>query len=681
MSGLMCVKEREIMINAINTFRVANSASFKAKESGNQQKTKLSNNTTLPSFSSGYTSTSLVNAYQAFHGINLAKTVSFGQGLASVLDDLHQPMVTCQDKSAGREGESVGYNIPVTALIDKYSSELPNVEDAVKTNIELSKTKDTFVDARTQLKKTKHGYLYEMAIRQPRKIGKSADKTIPLTQLIQITQDGDIPEKTYLLNTKGKLMTVVEDGDDVLLTNTGFIFKKGEKNGNLHVRVQQKDNEFIPFVTTPQKVEQREITPSVGQGTEIVIGMEDGRFVPEIIDSLETFSKKINNGEIILKPFVANPQAQNIQLTMLAGGFGSRAEYTNASSSGIFHNAQDGAQSTKGVFRTATGLTPMETTFISLHNAGLLDCSKGNLGIGKNIKLYLNKSGINKGNGGFTVDLYNTMKREGRKSLAIFPNDSMSRMPVASAKMAEIINSGDAAVAMIAKEVKSEDARGNFGIMKLGKKNEILEFAEKPDPIPAGYEKKGKCLTNTFQFAVSQEAFGALATIEPYLPIGAGKEPRDWSKTYIPILMLLTQNDDINYITQHMTDAVGAEPGAIPKYAVMQAKKLLGNQKIYAIPTDEAWADCGTLNALYHTTMQIASNAFPLEDFERKHVLDSINTQTGLVTSNPEQKARIENKYNIEGEIMVVPQAKKVDASIVDKYIKDGLISVNEKIQ
>ena len=74
---------------------------------------------------------------------------------------------------------------------------------------------------------------------------------------------------------------------------------------------------------------------------------------------------------------------------MLAGGFGSRAEYTNASSSAIFHDVEGGAQSTKGVFRTATGLTPMETTFVSLHNAGLLDCSPKNLGIGKNIKFYL----------------------------------------------------------------------------------------------------------------------------------------------------------------------------------------------------------------------------------------------------------------------------------------------------
>ena len=110
-----------------------------------------------------------------------------------------------------------------------------------------------------------------------------------------------------------------------------------------------------------------------------------------------------------------------------------------------------------------------------------------------------------------------------------------------------------------------------------------------------------------------------------------------------------------------------------------EAKAALGNQKVFAVPTDEPWADCGSLNALYHTTMQIASNDFPLEDFERKHVLDSINTQTGLVASTPEQKAEIQSKYYVEGEVMVVPKAKKVDPSIVDKYIKKGLITVNEK--
>ena len=58
----------------------------------------------------------------------------------------------------------------------------------------------------------------------------------------------------------------------------------------------------------------------------------------------------------------------------------------------------------------------------------------------------------------------------------------------------------------------------------------------------------------------------------------------------------------------------------------------------------------------------------PLEDFERKHVLDSVNTETGLVASNPEQKQQIEDKYDINGQVMVVPKAKAVSEEIVDKY-------------
>ncbi len=649
--------------------------------------TKLStpaNSNTLvskPAFSGNYTATGLVNAYQAYHGINLAKTVSFGQSLSQAFAELNAPMTTCRDLSKGMKGESVGSRVSVSELIDKYSDDLPRNFDAIKTNIEISSdpAKDTVTEARTQLKKMPDGILYEMAVRNPRKTSEPVNRQLPLTQLIRITQDPFIDEHAYVLNTKGKLMAVVEDGDNVLLTNAGKFTKISDNDSRLDIEAVQKGNVFTPFTPDVQPVKERTHTPSIGEGTEIVIGMEDGRFVPEIIDSIKTFVDKVNNDEIILDQFVANPDAKDTQLAMLAGGFGSRAEYTNASSDGIFHGKTNGAQSTKGVFRTATGLTPMETTFISLHNAGLLDCSKGKLKIGDNIKFYLNQSGVNKGNGGFTVDLYNKMEREGRKSLTLFPNDSMSRMPEATRKMADIMNTGNAALVMIAKEVLSDDAKGTFGIMKLGDGNEILEFAEKPKIIPDGYEKNGKCLTNTFQFSVSKEAFAALAELEPYFPAGKGKEPRDWSKTFVPILMSLTQKDDIDEIRSDIAAVVETEKESIPAEAVTKAKNILGNQKIIAVPTDEPWADCGTLNALYHTTMQIASNDFKLEDFERDHVLKSINTQTGLVASTPEQKAEIESRYIIDGEVMAVPKAEKVNPSIVDEYIDNGLVTINKR--
>lgn len=236
---------------------------------------------------------------------------------------------------------------------------------------------------------------------------------------------------------------------------------------------------------------------------------------------------------------------------------------------------------------------------------------------------------------------------------------------------------------MIAKEVKSEDAKGNFGIMKISDDNEILAFAEKPKVIPDGYEKDGNCLTNTFQFAVSKEAFEALATIEPHLYVGNGKETRDWSKLYVPIIMALTQEpdtakiqDQIFELTAEKNKSGELQGKRVPIEIIEQAKDIVAGQKVYAVPTDEPWADCGTLNALYHTTMQIASGDFPLEDFERAHVLDCINTKTGLVASSKEQKERIEAKYDIKDEVMVVEQAEPVDTNALLRKYKDA-ITVN----
>lgn len=673
------------MIQKINAGRVNHYIAFNGQNNAQTAKTNV-NQATLPSFSTNYTATSLVNAYQAFHGIVPAKTVSFGASLSTVLNHLKKQMVTCKDKTIGQDGEKVGSRSNINYVVDKFHSDLPNDFDAIKTNIVISEDeeKGTIKDARMQLKKLPNGYLYEIAVRPERKIDQKPVK-VPeneLPQLLKVVQDPKLKENSYILDTKGKLMAVVEDGNNILLTNTGSIKKINDEGGRLSVSAKQKNNVYTPFVPNTQEVSDKVTGPSIGEGTEIVIGMENGRFVPEIINSIEEFVSKVKNGEIVLNQFVANEDAKNLQFAMLAGGFGSRAEYTNASSDGIFHGKEHGAQSTKGVFRTATGLTPMETTFVSLHNAGLLDCSPENIGIGKNIKFYLNKSGVNKGNGGFTVDLYNKMVRDGREGLAILPNDSMSRMPMAAKKMADLMNTGTAAVAMIAKEVKSENAKGNFGIMKLGENNEILEFAEKPKEIPDGYEINGNCLTNTFQFAISKEAFKALSVIEPGITLQKGKETRDWSKVYIPVLMGLTSGKSCEEIQKYIHDQFKKalkEDVTISLDLINEAKEIVGHQKVYAVPTDEPWADVGTLNALYDTTMKIANGDFKLEDFERKHVLDSINTQTGLIASTPEQKAEIEAKYNIDGQVMVVPKAKKVNSSIVKEYEKKNLISVNEK--
>ena len=60
---------------------------------------------TKPNFN--YTSTQLVNAYQALHGIIPAKTVSFGH-LSKDFANLRADVYTCRDDAAGRKGEKVG---------------------------------------------------------------------------------------------------------------------------------------------------------------------------------------------------------------------------------------------------------------------------------------------------------------------------------------------------------------------------------------------------------------------------------------------------------------------------------------------------------------------------------------------------------------------------------------------
>ena len=662
----------------------------------------------------------LASAYQALNGIKVASSVNFAGGISlnEVFDKFNMEVVTCDDPAAGIKGEMVGSRANVSEIIEELHDSLPKYEDAVKTNIVVSKEdrKEQYEEqfsstgryykyektvpyetiARTQVKNAGEDFLYEMAVRQPKSARKMrADISLPLKQNIRVllTPDSKMPEPmkelVYVLNTKGNLMSVVEDNSSsnpidrfILMTDTGKISKKDTLEGTLVVNARKGDNVFVPFEAPAQVVRERHPEPSIGKGTEIVIGMENGRFVPEIIQSIVEFEEKINSGKIVLDTFVAAPDADKTQIAMLAGGFGSRAEYTNASSDGIFHGKdkgklEHGAQSTKGVFRTPTGLTPMETTFITLHNAGLLDCSKGVFGVGKNVKFYLNKSGVNKGNGGFTIDMYNKMKRAGRENLLILPNDPISRVTNAMVKAKELIDSGEAAIVMIAKEVDPSLAK-DFGIMKLGANNEILQFVEKPkNPSKDLISQEGKCMANTFQFAVSKEAFKALEILSPYFPAGKGKEPRDWSKCLTPILMSLTQNDDLFVIRKEIASLVNANEGSIPMDKIMFAKKILGDQKILAVPTDEPWADCGSLNQLYHTTMQIASGDFKLEDFERANVLKCVNTKTGLVATSSELKDKVESKYDIKGQVMATERAEKVDPSIVD-YFADA-ITINEK--
>lgn len=644
----------------------------------------------IPSFSDkvSYISKNAANSLKS-NSLNLARSIAFAGALYGSFQDLNAAMVTC--KTEDKDGEKVGSRANVNELLFKIQDNFMRKDDAIKTTIPLGA-----YNARTQVKMSDESlipsindFIFEMVSRKkPDSNTDTTSRDHEFHQSVKILispkdyKGRGTDEQAYVLRTKDNLMAVVEDGNNVLLTNAGQITKKDASNGTLKVETKEENNNYKPFVISqPIEDVSYEQTPSIGEGTEIVIGMEDGRFVNEIKDSIRTFVEKVNNGEIVLKPFVANPDAKNTQLVMLAGGFGSRAEYTNASSSAIFHDEPNGAQSTKGVFRTPTGLTPMETTFVTLHNAGLLDCSKGKIscsGDNANIKFYLNKSGVNKGNGGYSLDLYNRMSRDSRKQVMIFPNDSMSRLTNAVIEANNLVNSGKAAIAIVSKQIPAKDCIGTYGIMKLNSENVITDFAEKPKSIADDWIRDGNCLTNTFQFAVSDEAFKVLEMFEPYFSKNdKSKETRDWSKQYIPIIKTLTQYDDIDEIKNVLSPILKVFVDDLDPSiddTIEKAKEILGSRKVYAVPTSEPWADCGTLNAMYHTVMQIVSGDFKLEPFERANAYKCVNTQTGLVTTDKDIKEQIESKYNIEGQVMVVPQAKKVE----DSDVADIPVTVNE---
>ncbi len=637
---------------------------------------------------------------------NLAKSLAFQGNFHQELEDSFKRLTTCDfvDKDGNPvRGEDVGEKAHINTLVSKFTPNLSQIgdhigSDHISVNKDVMTRADLKVDTTKTIKNSKD--IVFQLLTQNREKGIKGEyfnpnRSKPLRQelAIRLTQGNDgtriTQEDVYLLDTKGNFMSVIEDGDDVLMLDMGHITKKDKSHGILDITARKfdsitgKENVFSPFkkedikiITRPEAQAARaaKVEKLVnekgwikgGQGGEIVIGMQDGRFVEELKESLVTFKEKIAKGEVELPEFYANPNAKDFRLAMLAGGFGSRAEFTNASSDAIFHDIDGGAQSTKGVFRTATGLTPMETTLVSLHLAGMLDLSKINFeGPEANIKFYLNKSQTNKGNGGFTVDLVKTLDEKfgHKKYTMMFANDAMSRTTDAIISTVDKVASGDAAVVMIAKEVKSKDCLNTFGIMKTDENNQVLDFAEKPKSIPEGYEKNGNCLTNAFQFVVTDEVLEILSDVEPFFSTtDKSKETRDWSKQYIPIIKTLCEETDKDLIRAKLSSVFGPNAKPLSDEIIDKAQAKLAGKKIYATPTNEPWADCGQLNALSYTTSQIASGDFRLEPFEQENVLKCVNIDTGLIASSPEQKQIIEEKYDIKGQVMVVPKARVVSS-------------------
>lgn len=690
------------MIQSINVAEIRNQkmSMLNATKTQNAQQ---SPNTTSPLMSKEAGNSLKIRQF------NLAKSLAFQGNFHQELEDSFKRLTTCDfvDKDGNPvRGEDVGEKAHINTLVSKFTPNLSQIgdhigSDHISVNKDVMTRADLKVDTTKTIKNSKD-IVFQLLTQNREKGIKgeyfNPDRSKPLRQelAVRLTQGNDgtriTQEDVYLLDTKGNFMGVIEDADDVLMLDMGRITKKDKSHGILDITARKfdsitgKENVFSPFkkedikiITRPEAQAARaaKVEKLVnekgwikgGQGGEIVIGMQDGRFVEELKESLVTFKEKITKGEVELPEFYANPNAKDFRLAMLAGGFGSRAEFTNASSDAIFHDIDGGAQSTKGVFRTATGLTPMETTLVSLHLAGMLDLSKISFeGPEANIKFYLNKSQTNKGNGGFTVDLVKTLDEKfgHKKYTMMFANDAMSRTTDAIISTVDKIASGDAAVVMIAKEVKAKDCIKTFGIMKTDENNQVLDFAEKPDSIPEGYEKNGNCLTNAFQFVVTDEVLEILSDVEPFFSTtDKSKETRDWSKQYIPIIKTLCEETDKDLIRAKLSSVFGPNAKPLSDEVIDKAQAKLTGKKIYATPTSEPWADCGQLNALSYTTSQIASGDFRLEPFEQENVLKCVNIDTGLIASSPEQKQIIEEKYDIKGQVMVVPKAKVVSSERV----------------
>ena len=90
------------MVNAINSAVIGQNSSTKFKT---QQAQTFNNSATTAPFSlpDNYTSTSLINAYKAYHGIPLANTVSFGHSIREAFEQITSDLFTCRESDAGAE--------------------------------------------------------------------------------------------------------------------------------------------------------------------------------------------------------------------------------------------------------------------------------------------------------------------------------------------------------------------------------------------------------------------------------------------------------------------------------------------------------------------------------------------------------------------------------------------------
>lgn len=676
-------------ISQVSTTTTAQSANLQ-KQNAVQTKKAYAE---APNFTS-VSNDKLTLALRALNGVQLAQTVSF-KGFNDIYHNLRSEMKSCTDEN-GEKGEDAGIRLNVTKLMKRSAADMPRPYDSMHMTVSTSKTEAgegvfNVVDTRMKVKRGLNDeFSLKAIVREPRpENSEDPGATANWIQKFDITQN---PFKSgyqaFMLNTRGNLMGVIEDKAEnvALLTNSGSIVSKNQADGALKMIVENPKNQYTPFIPSVPEVADKPFEPSIGKGAKLVISMQDGRYTAETMKAIADFVNKVKSGEIDFGPFVQAEGADKAKIILLAGGYGSRAEHANVASDRIFHfNAKDSSdvrsekklgQTNKGIVKSPTGLNSMETTFKTLHDAGILNCSKDALEIGKNIEFYINASPVNRGNGGFTLDVYKNMKEQGIENYIVVPNDAFSRMTNATKDVLNFANTGKSAMTMIAKEVEPKDAIKNLGIMKIAEDGEILGFAEKPASIPEGYQlENGKCASNTFQFSVNKDTFEALTILEDCLAnkvrTSEKKESRDWSKCFTPIIMSITQNEDLEKIQKEVAKLLDTSVDNLPIEKIQEVKNILADKKVTAIPTSEPWVDAGTLNAYYQTAMQIASGDFKLSATERNNALKCINTETGLVTNSPELRAKIENKYDIKGEVVVVEKAPYLDDNAVKNEFKE----------
>ena len=132
------------MLQQVSLSSLAAGNSFKGVKAASKN---VSNTVSNPhqSLNKAQNAEKLLNAYQAYNGIRLASSISFGSSFADAFDELSKAMVTCEDKEHNKKGEVVGSRVDVSKLTTKFIEDLPRYDDAIKTTIPVDVKKEILI--------------------------------------------------------------------------------------------------------------------------------------------------------------------------------------------------------------------------------------------------------------------------------------------------------------------------------------------------------------------------------------------------------------------------------------------------------------------------------------------------------------------------------------------------------